>query len=220
VDGHEQSRTRQPEFPVKQRIISELSKFERQRNSGGNLAAAIAGTGGHPGSRSMTVRRRKIYDRNGDIVGWDDPVEISGEVEATALGNDEGVTQAEMESRAEDSCETGANVEPAAEEVGYRKPPKSAQFKPGVSGNPKGRPKAPSLREMFLNVAGEKLYKKKDIELFGFDDRSRLEGAMDGLFKKAARGDAKAIQQVFEFHRAFIGEDEQASVSTADEAGS
>ncbi|MEW9922579.1 DUF5681 domain-containing protein, partial [Marimonas sp. MJW-29] len=26
-------------------------------------------------------------------------------------------------------------------EVGYGKPPKSAQFKPGKSGNPKGRPK-------------------------------------------------------------------------------
>src|SRR5262249_53154014 len=25
--------------------------------------------------------------------------------------------------------------------VGYRRPPKSAQFKPGTSGNPKGRPK-------------------------------------------------------------------------------
>ena len=26
-------------------------------------------------------------------------------------------------------------------EVGYKKPPKEYQFKPGVSGNPKGRPK-------------------------------------------------------------------------------
>ena len=26
-------------------------------------------------------------------------------------------------------------------EVGYKKPPKEHQFKPGISGNPKGRPK-------------------------------------------------------------------------------
>ena len=26
-------------------------------------------------------------------------------------------------------------------EVGYKKPPKSTQFQPGQSGNPKGRPK-------------------------------------------------------------------------------
>lgn len=26
-------------------------------------------------------------------------------------------------------------------EIGYKKPPKSSQFKPGASGNPKGRPK-------------------------------------------------------------------------------
>lgn len=32
-------------------------------------------------------------------------------------------------------------------EVGNRKPPKKFQFKPGVSGNPAGRPKGKSLKE-------------------------------------------------------------------------
>lgn len=166
----------------------------------------------------MIVRRRKIYDRNGDIVGWDDPAEKSEDVEATALDNDKDSTQPEIEARAEDSCEVGANVEFGAEKVGYCKPPKSAQFKPGVSGNPNGRPKAPTLREMFLSIADERLNTQKDVERFGYDDRSRLEGAMVGLFKKAARGDARAIQKVFEFHNLFIGEDEHASTSVSDGA--
>jgi hypothetical protein len=34
--------------------------------------------------------------------------------------------------------------EPEDYEIGYGKPPKSRQFKKGVSGNPSGRPKKPS----------------------------------------------------------------------------
>jgi hypothetical protein len=165
----------------------------------------------------VTVRRRKIYNRNGDIVGWDDPPEKPEEIEGAAPGNDEVAIQAGLESRTEESCEAEAGVEPDIEKVGYRKPPKSAQFKPGVSGNLKGRPKAPSLREMFLSIAVERLHREREVELLGLDDRSRLEGAMAGLFKKASRGEANAIRQVFEFHRLFIGEEEQASAP--DETG-
>jgi hypothetical protein len=35
-------------------------------------------------------------------------------------------------------------------EVGYRRPPKGSQFKPGQSGNPKGRPKPPETFESLL----------------------------------------------------------------------
>ncbi len=39
-------------------------------------------------------------------------------------------------------------------EVGYGRPPKNNQFKKGVSGNPKGRPKRPAnFREQFLREA-------------------------------------------------------------------
>ena len=37
-------------------------------------------------------------------------------------------------------------------EVGYRKPPKHAQFKPGQSGNPKGRPKKTKDFERLLDA--------------------------------------------------------------------
>ena len=40
--------------------------------------------------------------------------------------------------------------------VGYRRPPKQTRFKPGQSGNPKGRPKhARNLKSEFLEELGE-----------------------------------------------------------------
>ena len=48
-------------------------------------------------------------------------------------------------------------------EVGYGKPPKSGQFQPGASGNPKGRPKNPSTLLECLEVAiNEKVVVKKN----------------------------------------------------------
>lgn len=41
-------------------------------------------------------------------------------------------------------------------EVGYKKPPKASQFKPGQSGNPKGRPKKKKMTdEEALKIVNE-----------------------------------------------------------------
>jgi len=43
-------------------------------------------------------------------------------------------------------------------EVGYKKPPKASRFKPGQSGNPRGRPpKSPNLRTIVLEAMSEKV---------------------------------------------------------------
>ena len=46
---------------------------------------------------------------------------------------------------------------PADYEVGYRKPPRATQFKPGRSGNPKGRPKRYHRASAFDEVLAEKV---------------------------------------------------------------
>ena len=78
-------------------------------------------------------------------------------------------------------------------EVGYKKPPVKSQFKKGVSGNPKGRPKGSKNLETFLveelsqqiiiNEGG----RKKEV--------SKLEALVKQIVNKAIQGDYRAVAQ-------------------------
>jgi hypothetical protein len=76
--------------------------------------------------------------------------------------------------------------------VGYGRPPPSTQFKPGQSGNPKGRPKgsinlATALdRALRERVTVVERGKQKSI--------TKLEAAAKQLANKAATGDLRAFQ--------------------------
>jgi len=79
----------------------------------------------------------------------------------------------------------------AGEEVGYGRPPAATRFKPGQSGNPKGRPQGS------LNVATVLARTLREQLVVTEDGRrqkiTKLEAAVKQLTNKAATGDARAI---------------------------
>lgn len=80
-------------------------------------------------------------------------------------------------------------------EVGYKKPPTHSQFKPGQSGNPKGRPKGSiSLPEQVRQALG------KQIKVTGNGRRGRisvLEAILQRLTELAiSKGEIRAIERM------------------------
>jgi hypothetical protein len=77
-----------------------------------------------------------------------------------------------------------------AYEIGYRRPPPSGQFKKGVSGNPKGRPKG---SRNFLTLLEQELAEKVVVNENG---RRRTVTRMQAMVKRlvagALQGDPKA----------------------------
>jgi hypothetical protein len=80
--------------------------------------------------------------------------------------------------------------------VGYGKPPKSGQFKPGQSGNPKGKPKGqPSLSEMVLAEAACIVKVKQGEEIIHL---TKKQFVIRRLFDMAAKGNLAAARVLFE----------------------
>jgi len=80
-------------------------------------------------------------------------------------------------------------------EVGYGKPPKSGQFKPGQSGNPKGGAKAPpAVEDLIASQAG----KLVSVTVDGSSKSlPQLQVVVAALYRKAMSGDIKAAQVIF-----------------------
>jgi len=82
--------------------------------------------------------------------------------------------------------------DPGPETVGYGKPPKAHQFKPGQSGNPKGRPRGPgSLLKAITKHAGKKV---PVVENGVAKKMAKLDVVLSALFGKAAKGDVPAAR--------------------------
>jgi len=91
--------------------------------------------------------------------------------------------------------------------VGYRRPPKKTRFKPGRSGNPKGRPKhARNLKSEFLEELGEVIrVREGDREL----KISKQRAFVKALVSAAIKGDMRATSALVSFcTRAFGNEPE------------
>ena len=79
-------------------------------------------------------------------------------------------------------------------EVGYGRPPKGSRFKPGQSGNPKGRPKAPpKLEELIAKEAAKLISVSVDGEK---QKLPQLAVVIKALFQKAMKGDLTAAKLV------------------------
>ena len=75
-------------------------------------------------------------------------------------------------------------------EIGYGKPPKASQFKPGQSGNPKGRPKGAKNLKTELQ---EELAERIRIKEGGRQKTvSKQRAILKSLAAKAAQGDTRA----------------------------
>ena len=76
-------------------------------------------------------------------------------------------------------------------EVGYRRPPKTTRFKPGQSGNPKGRPaKARNFKSDVIKTLETPIRLVKDGKP---QTVSTQEGVLLRLREKALKGDARAL---------------------------
>jgi hypothetical protein len=78
--------------------------------------------------------------------------------------------------------------------VGYARPPEHSRFKPGQSGNPRGRPKGrQDLATMLLAACAAKV----GVIQNGRTRRmSKLEAAIENNLNKAVRGDHRAFMAV------------------------
>jgi len=97
--------------------------------------------------------------------------------------------------------------------VGYKKPPKSGQFKPGQSGNSKGRPKG---TKNLKTVFEEELLAKVPIKEEGKSRKvTKQEAMIKALMLKAMQGDIKAINAVLTTFMKLMSGDAQVEDETA-----
>jgi hypothetical protein len=108
-------------------------------------------------------------------------------------------------------------AEDAPYEVGYGKPPKHTQFKPGQSGNSKGRPRG---QRNFRTAVRDALQEKVTIRE---GDRTRSVSRMDAIirvtFNNALRSDAKALAASIQLARSAGLMDEEPELSSAESIG-
>jgi hypothetical protein len=102
--------------------------------------------------------------------------------------------------------------------VGYGKPPKATQFKKGVSGNPKGRPKgAKGLNTLVIKVFGEKVAVRT---AQGTLRMSKMEAMIHKLAEQGFGGNLRAIAIALNRYAASVPDDVARPIEAANDQGS
>jgi len=90
------------------------------------------------------------------------------------------------------------NPKNTAETVGYGNPPKATRFKPGKSGNPKGRPKGARNLDTLMAEELEALVKVREQ---GIEQVvSKGHAMLKALIAKAMQGDVRAAAAIIEWN--------------------
>ncbi len=101
-------------------------------------------------------------------------------------------------------------------EIGYGKPPLHSRFRPGQSGNPRGRPKgALGLKATLRKVLGQTVTVREGEVVRRV---TRLEAVLLSLIARALKGDAKAIATVLELSRLVEQDEAPEPVAEGDSA--
>ena len=121
---------------------------------------------------------------------------------------------------------TGPNSVNPLYEVGYKRPPVSKQFKPGRSGNPRGRPPKTRAHSNFI-TSGElsDLHRTLlDVGAAPTEVRrggrtvkmTQLEAVVEGLAAAGRQGNVRAAQIFIEKHSEAVAESQRRGVNTAE----
>ena len=98
-------------------------------------------------------------------------------------------------------------------EVGYGKPPKKHQFKPGQSGNRNGRPKG--MKNLKTDIA-EEASEMIEIKENGRHRKVSKQRAMiKSLYAKAIKGDVRASEQLIKYSKEY----QETDTETGSEGG-
>jgi hypothetical protein len=101
-----------------------------------------------------------------------------------------------------------------ASRVGYKRPPQHSKFKPGQSGNPKGRPKgALNLETDLTRELSEKIAIREGERCLNVSKQRAL---VKSVVAKAFKGDIRALGLVFQLVAKFVVLEEVASTRERD----
>jgi hypothetical protein len=99
--------------------------------------------------------------------------------------------------------------------VGYKKPPLQTRFKPGHSGNPKGRPKkAKSLNTIVRETLGGKVAVRTAA---GTKKISRIEAVLQKTLEQAMKGNPRAQMELIKLWRGAVPDEVVENTATCDE---